>query len=430
MQPGWSDSEQARALADGAPQLIRRAWGTRLGPHEPDTAREVQFQLRPGAGASAVYSLRRGTAERFVGLTTEVLDAATDTDLQRLEVPAPAGTHDRPPLRVATWWHPHDPRLPGLPHAGVAAAAERLWGGGDRLTRLQTITYRPLRRAVFRADFSTPGPVVATRSVFLKAMRPDPAEALELRHRLLAAAGLPVAPVLGPVLHGVVATAALPGEPLSTALRDDGGAYLDPAAFTALLDRLPQEVVQLPHRPSWSERLARYADAAASTLPGESLAVAALAQRLRELIDARDPGPLVPVHGDFYEANLLISPQPGAVGGMGNAVVNTVGKTVEIAGLLDLDSVGPGHRVDDLSCLLGHLAVLPAISPRYEGIWRTLDAWAGFFSRSVDERALYARAAAVAVSLIAGARRPEARNWTGQARARLDAAQRLAERAG
>ncbi|WP_372698045.1 phosphotransferase [Arthrobacter sp. JSM 101049] len=423
VQPGWSDAEQAETLVDRAPELIRRAWGSRLGPHEPATARQVQFQLRPGAGVSVVYSLRRGAAERFVGLTTEVLAGGANPGLHRLEVPDRTGTHDRRPLQVATWWHPHDPRLPGLPHAAVAASAERLWGGGDRLTRLQTITYRPLRRAVFRADFSTPGPVVATRSVFLKAMRPDPAEALELRHRLLAAAGLPVAPVLGPVLHGVVATAALPGEPLSTALRNDGGAHLDPAALTGLLDRLPEAVVELPRRPSWSERLARYADAAASALPEESRAVAALTDRVRGLIDARDPGPVVPVHGDFYEANILMSAEPGGAAG-GAAGAGTVG------GLLDLDSVGPGHRVDDLACLLGHLAVLPAISPRYEGIWSTIDAWAAVFSRSVDERALHARAAAVAVSLVAGARRPGARSWTGAARARLEAARRLAERAG
>src|SRR6185312_6726805 len=331
VQSGWSDAEQARVLVDRAPELIRRAWGPQLGPREAATARQVQFQLRPGAGVSAVYSLRRGAAERFVGLTTEVLAAGTDAGLHRLEVSDPNQTHDRPPLRVATWWHPHDPSLPGLPQAGVAAAAERLWGDGDRLVRLQTVTYRPLRRAVFRADFSTPGPIVATRSVYLKAMRPVPAEALALRHRLLAAAGLPVAPVLGPVLHGVVATAALPGEPLSTALRDDGGSQLDPAALTRLLDRLPRAVVELPRRPSWSDRLARYADAAASALPGESPEIAALAQRLRGLIDARDPGPLVPVHGDFYEANILVSAQRSTAADAG---VHAVG----IAGLLDLDS--------------------------------------------------------------------------------------------
>lgn len=412
VQPGWSDAAQADALPAHALELIGRAWGGRLGPNELATARQVQFQLRPGAGVSAVYSLRRGTTERFVGLTTEPLDTPPVEDaVRRLDLPAPAGSRGVPPLRVATWLHPHDPLLPGLPYAGVAAEAERLWGAGDRLTGLHTVTYRPLRRAVLRADFATPGPVVATRRVYLKAMRPGPAEALALRHRVLAEAGLPVAAVLGPVVHGVVATAALPGEPLSTLLRHDGGTQLDPLALVALLDRLPDAVLELTRRPAWSERLARYADAATSTLPDDAGAIAALSARLRGLIDARDPGPVVPVHGDFYEANVLMA------GGV-------------VSGLLDLDSVGPGHRVDDLACLLGHLAVLPALSDRYREVWPTVERWGTAFARTVDEQSLYARAAAVAVSLVAGARRPGLQTWGRSARARLAAANRLADLAG
>lgn len=413
MQPGWSDAAQAEVLAENALQAIHRAWGERLGPHELATARQVQFQLRPGAGTSIVYSLRHGTTERFIGLTTEVLDTVPGPRLRHVELPADgtAAGATAGPLRVASWLHPHDPLLPGLPHAGVAAEAERLWGDGDRLTRLRTVTYRPLRRAVFRADFSTPGPVVATRRVYLKAMRPEPARDLALRHRILADAQLPVAPVLGEVVHGVVATAGMPGHPLSTFLRYDGGGQLDPLGLVALLDRLPDEVLELPRRPSWSDRLARYAGAATTALPGQEAAIAALSARLRELIDSRDPGPVVPVHGDFYEANVLMADSA-------------------VCGLLDLDSVGPGHRVDDLACLLGHLAVLPALGEGYAGIWETIERWGSVFARTVDERALYARAAAVAVSLVAGARRPGMASWTRSAQARLDAARRLADLAG
>lgn len=415
LQPGWSDAAQADALGTHALELIRAAWGKRLGPHELATARQVQFQLRPGAGTSIVYSLRHGTTERFIGLSTEVIDAPDGPRLRHLELPVaptagPTSTSGVP-LRVASWLHPHDPRLPGLAHAGVASEAERLWGDGDRLTRLRTVTYRPLRRAVFRAEFSTPGPVVATRRVYLKAMRPEPARDLELRHRLLTAAQLPVAPLLGEVVHGVVATAGMPGEPLSTLLRYDGAGQLDPRALVRLLDRLPDTVLELPHRPSWSDRIERYAGAATTTLPGREADIAALTLRLRALIDAHDPGPVVPVHGDFYEANVLISDG-------------------DVCGLLDLDSVGPGHRVDDLACLLGHLAVLPSVDRGYGGIWETIGRWAQVFAETVDERALYARAAAVAVSLVAGARRPGMTSWTQQAQARLDAAQRLADLAG
>lgn len=411
MQPGWSDAEEAEALGRHAVALIAKVWADRFDARVAGSARQVQFQLRPGAGASAVYSLRRGTTEHFVGLSTEPLEATRG--LRRSDVPAPATVpRARVPLRISSWLHPQDPRLPGLAHAGVVAEAERLWGGGDRLTDLRTMTYRPLRRAVFRADFSTPGPVVVTRRMYLKVLRPGHAEPLALRHQMLAVAGLPVAEVLGPVVHSVVATAGLPGEPLGAALRLDGAGGVQPETLVSLLDRLPDAVLDLPRHPSWTDRLARYAQAAGSALPEERPGIDSLSRHLRGVIDAHDPGPVVPVHGDFYEANVLMD-----------------GQTV--SGLLDLDSVGPGHRVDDLACLLGHLAMIPALGGRNQererAIWSTLKAWGSEFSREVEARSLYARAAAVAVSLIAGARRPGMRSWNREAGARLDVARRLAE---
>ncbi|WP_417216118.1 phosphotransferase family protein [Arthrobacter sp.] len=411
MQDGFSDADQAQALAAHGPELIARAWAGHLGDHDPATARQVQFQQRPGAGTSIVYSLRHGTTELFVGLTTEVLDDADGPHLRRVQLASPRGRPGAGTLAVASWLHPHDPRLPGLAHAGVASEAERLWGDGDRLTRLHTVTYRPLRRAVLRADFATPGPLVSTRRVYLKALRPAPAADLALRHRMLAAAHLPVAPLAGEVLHGVVATAAMPGESLSTTLLHDGGARLDPLALVELLDRLPDTVLSLNRKPSWADRLARYAGAAATALPERTGDIEALCSRLRGIIAARDPGPVVPVHGDFYEANVLMT-------------------GTRISGLLDLDSVGPGHRVDDLACLLGHLAVLPAVNTRYRDIWPVIERWGTAFARGVDGANLHARAAAVAISLVAGARRPGMTSWSRAAQARLDGALRLAELAG
>ena len=51
------------------------------------------------------------------------------------------------------------------------------------------------------------------------------------------------------------------------------------------------------------------------------------AARIIGLLPDTEPGPVVPSHGDFYEANLLVD------GG-------------EITGLLDVDAVGPGFRRD------------------------------------------------------------------------------------
>jgi hypothetical protein len=89
-----------------------------------------------------------------------------------------------------------------------------------------------------------------------------------------------------------------------------------------------------------------------------------------------------------------------------------------VTGLLDVETAGPGHRVDDLACLAGHLAVLPAGSAR-TAARRML---AGF-DDAVDPAALRVRAAGVALSLVAGARRSG--GPPDRARQRLAVAERL-----
>jgi aminoglycoside phosphotransferase (APT) family kinase protein len=114
----------------------------------------------------------------------------------------------------------------------------------------------------------------------------------------------------------------------------------------------------------------------------------------------------VPSHGDFYEANLLVS------GG-------------GVSGLLDVDAVGPGHLVDDLGCFLGHLLVLPSLDPGYIHVPAAAERFTAAFEEHVDPAALRARAAGVALTLVAGAKRRAA----GAASAvpwRTDALQRLA----
>ena len=86
---------------------------------------------------------------------------------------------------------------------------------------------------------------------------------------------------------------------------------------------------------------------------GAAAVLGAVAPELRPRLDAltsaleaadRGTHDLVPVHGDFYEAQLLVD---------GGAVV----------GLLDVDAAGGGHRIDDWATLLGHLAVLEQVLP-------------------------------------------------------------------
>ncbi len=91
---------------------------------------------------------------------------------------------------------------------------------------------------------------------------------------------------------------------------------------------------------------------------------------------------MVPTHGDFHEGQLTVS---------------RVGRGWCVSGLLDVDTVGPGHRVDDLACLVAHAIALGpagrAVAERWERQARAV----------VDPEALAVRTAGVLLSLAAGA---------------------------
>ncbi len=199
-----------------------------------------------------------------------------------------------------------------------------------------------------------------------------------------------------------------PGTSLAAALMTDGASALEPVTLTEALDRMPAEIISMPRRHAWADRTAAYGRAAAVALPDQEQRIRALVRELERRLESTDRGPVVPAHGDFYEANLLVD------GG-------------QVSCVLDVDGAGPGHRVDDLACFLGHLAVLPAVDRRYTHTGRALGRFHRHFAQTVDPGALACRSAAVALSLVAGARDSGRGDWRHSARARLEAAQSLLE---
>ncbi|GAA4376874.1 hypothetical protein GCM10023166_28630 [Paeniglutamicibacter cryotolerans] len=391
-------------LHAGVRRLAARFRGTQLpAGWSPETS-EIRFQHRPGAGVSGLYAMPPGSDFAFIGASTEPLSARRG--LARVKVRRPV-TGEK--LTVSAWRDPDDPHLPGLAAAQDAHGVAARWADGDRLLQLHTLAYRPLRRAVIRARFETRGPVHAQRTLFLKVLRPGQDMPLVNRHMMLGDAGLPVPAVVGEPYRHIVALTGMPGESLGRALHLDGAAGMEPARLADLLDALPPEVMGLLARPAWSDKLQRYAQAATATLPGEAAAIRDLAARIEDMLAGSDRGPLVPAHGDFYEANLLVSKEA-------------------VRGLLDLDSLGPGYRVDDLACLLGHMAVMPSLGGTVEHLSGALERFGTKFAEDVDPAALWARSAAVAVSLIAGARTPGRAGWEPAAVARLAAARSLLSR--
>jgi aminoglycoside phosphotransferase len=297
--------------------------------------------------------------------------------------------------QVAVWRFPHDPYLPALASAmnpDAVASLLRSFGLGDGPVRLVLRAYRPRRRAVVEA-------VGPAGRLFLKVVRPSRVEPLHRRHRLLTGAGVPAPPSLGYTPEGLLVLQVLPGRTLREVLGEGEAALPSGASILALLDRLPEELLQAPERRSRLARADHYASVVANVLPDR-------AEQIRQLGAAitaeAGTGPVVPVHGDFYENQIRVDQG-------------------RITGLLDIDTAGPGDRLDDLGCLLGHLSVLSQLDPaRASAINQAGSRYLGVFERSVDPADLRYWVAAVVLSLATGPYRVQEPGWEQATRARLD----------
>ena len=209
-----------------------------------------------------------------------------------------------------------------------------------------------------------------------------------------------MAPSLGFTPDGLLVLQALPGRTLRQALHAREAPPPGRALLT-LLDRLPPELAHGRPRRSWREKAPHYAAVLAAALPGVGEQATELAEAI---ITESGPGPRTVVHGDLYEGQLLVS------GG-------------RICGLLDVDTAGPGERLDDLACLLGHLSILAQLHrDRAGAILRAGATYLAAFERVVDPADLRYRTAAVVLSLATGPHRVQEQDWQAFTRTRLDLA--------
>lgn len=127
----------------------------------------------------------------------------------------------------------------------------------------------------------------------------------------------------------------------------------------------------------------------AQALPDHAEQIDRLASLITELASRFPTGDLVPTHGDAYEANIFWHDP-------------------EVT-FIDVNRAGPGCRVDDLACILAHLAVLPQLSPaHYPRGNEVLESWHRELARRVGPGALGVRVAGVLLSLVGGAPRETA----------------------
>ncbi|MDO4718671.1 MAG: hypothetical protein Q4B08_14055, partial [Propionibacteriaceae bacterium] len=252
-------------LGESIPGLIRDV--LRLSP-----GHEIRFTLerrhhRPGLDDGAVFRVEAGGSERFVILTTAALD-------DRHATSAPG---------VYGWVHPHDPRLTGLPFASDPAQVGA-WLGETEV-RLSTVSYRPLHRCVLK--------VRGSRTRYLKVLAPANADALLRRHSILREISPRAIPAPAP---GAVLLEGVDGHSLADSYvswHRHGGQMPAWSSLSGLLDSLPDEVLALPARRAWSDRLDFYAAAARTMLPERVAEIDDLQRRLQPLLDRLPRGPLV-----------------------------------------------------------------------------------------------------------------------------------------
>lgn len=356
----------------------------------------TQVDHRPGRSTTVSYRTRIAWPD---GVRTETLGA-------RVSERGPFSTAKDPRIlrmsdgerEVQVWRFPADPALPALatavsPH--TVADLLRNAGIDPAGARTRVVGYRPCRRAV--VAITTP-----EARVFVKVLRPGRAAEVHRRLTLTRAAGLPTPRSLGWSDDGLVVLAPLHGIGLREAVRREGPRACSPDELVDLLERLPAELTELPRRAPWSESAGHYASIVGAAVPSLAERAEAAAAAIAAGLDGTgDASADVPVHGDFYEAQLLVD-------------------SGRVTGLLDIDTAGPGRRVDDLACLVSHLSVLIVMAPAASaGVRGALTEWIQRFDRAVDPYQLRVRAAGVSMSLATGPYRTQESGWSQSVTDRL-----------
>jgi hypothetical protein len=313
---------------------------------------------------------------------------------------------------VAVWLYPNDPDLPGLQRAAVPDALADLLNEhrvldhpvtGDHI-RLKMISYRPRRRAVLKAVIkSSSGP----RTFFVKVLKESAYAPTLQRHELLRRARFPAALVAAATADFILVLHALPGRPLTKAIFDEA-MPCTAESMIMLLDSLPAAVAELPRRPPWTDAIATYAEMIAAAAPVLDPQLRWLVTQVSGVLAGAQPG-LEPTHGDFHEGQVFVA----------NGL---------ITGLLDIDTMGPGRRADDLACMIAHLSTMQRMTAEQAvSLTRLIKLWLQVFDTRVDPAELRLRTAGVIVSLATGPYRSQEPNWQAETKRMIESAVALAQ---
>lgn len=353
------------AVADAAGGELR-GWTPGQVTHQPGRSTIVQYR------ADIAWPEGRTTTETFVAATGD-------------RIPEGAAVLEDGTSRVAVWRWPSDPALPGL---AAALDRHRVSGLLDSLgiaggaVQLRSRAYRPGRRAVIE--------VAGRRGrLFLKVVRPHAIEALHATHRTLASR-LPVPDSLGWSDDGILVLPALGGRTMRGVLRSGQERVPAPQQIEALLDRLPAQLADGTRRRCVFASAYHHGRVIAETVPALAGLVDDLVADLRAA--PRVDHDIVAVHGDLHEAQLLVD-------------------RGRVSGLLDVDTAGAGHRVDDIANLCAHLSVLGLVTDRPRHVKRYGSAVLAHAESRFDRADLRSRVAAAVVGLATGPFRVLEHHW-------------------
>lgn len=394
-------------VADVLGAAVRHSGGVLVSWHL------AHVDAHPHRDTTATYS---ATVDWPFGRRTELLGVSSRTR-------SPSASDEQAVLfadgsrEVAVWLYPYDPDLPGLPRAAFPGAFATLLTETGALgrtvtpdqVRLEMVAYRPRRRAVLRARIagSSGGP---GEVLYVKVLQEGNFTPIYQRHRILADAGLPAPPIVATTPDRLLLLRSLPGRPLADALFDP----VQPCRaedLVGLLDAIPAGMAALDRHRPWTDAVDQYAAMVSAVLPATESLLTPMVQRIRAGL-AQIPHGNEATHGDFYEAQVFID-------------------RGRISGILDIDTLGPGRRADDLACLVAHLSTVQRMNPDQAArLQQLIGRWMPVFDARVDPAELRLRAAAVAISLATGPYRGQESDWEAGTWYILTAADRLIRSAG
>lgn len=364
----------------------------------------------PGHSTTATYAARvhwpYGEREELIGVSARSLGRSHSDDRARLfKVDG---------REVAAWVYPADPDLPGLQRAAYPDQMAALINDESLLDRpisggqvsLGMIGYRPRRRAVLKCAVSDP-----RVNFFVKVQRERSFNETLTRHRLLLDAQVPSPIVRAATPDHILVLDELLGRPLAKAIFD-AEPPCSAASLIELLDSMPASVADLERRPPWSDAVDHYSSMITAAMPDQAPRLTWMSQQIHQGLDGIELGH-EPTHGDFHEGQIFVDRRPGSDEG-------------HPSGMLDIDTIGPGRRADDLACMIAHLSTVQRMNTEQaQAVHHLIRTWVPVFDERVDPIELRLRAAAVIISLATGPYRGQEPNWRGETAWILDAAEAL-----